>query len=135
MKLKRREKRGFTLTELIVVIIIIGILATLALTHYRPVRERSLDKEAQANLRLIEAAQRIYRMEAGFFYPRTGTETTADMNRDLKLALPTQNWSYGTTSGISTASRASGTRVWTLSVGGTLGCTGGSVNDPCPPTP
>lgn len=43
-------KRGFTLLELIVVIIILGILATLGLTQYGRTIERSRGSEARAIL-------------------------------------------------------------------------------------
>lgn len=52
-------KRGFTLLELIVVIIIIGILATLGLTQYGTVIERGRGAEAKTilgNLRNFAAA-------------------------------------------------------------------------------
>jgi len=41
-------KKGFTLLELIVVIIVLGILATLALTQYAKTIERSRGAEARA---------------------------------------------------------------------------------------
>jgi prepilin-type N-terminal cleavage/methylation domain-containing protein len=44
-------KKGFTLLELIVVIVIIGVLATLGLTQYASMVERGRSAEAKANYR------------------------------------------------------------------------------------
>ena len=111
-------KTGFTITELVVVIIIIGILATLALTHYGSVRERTLNREAQANLRLIIAAARIYRMEVGGYY---AAPNTAAINANYRLLLPTPataNWNYLTTATVNTccaqATRAPAGRTWRM---------------------
>ena len=91
--------------ELLVVILIIGILVTLALTQYGPYKERTLDKEAQANLKLLLAAQKVYRLEVGFYYPYnatgTGSESNIDkINTDLRLLLSNADntsWNYRTT--------------------------------------
>ena len=122
--------------ELLIVIIIIGILAALALPGFGVTKERVLDKEAKANLALIQAAEKIYRMEAGLFYPSTGSSSViADINTYLRVNLPTgaTSWSYSvdTDGSQTTATRsvASG-RVWTLTyAGSTAACTGTG----CPP--
>ncbi len=110
-------KAGFTLMELLIVIVIVGILVTLAMVNYSGVREQTFDKEAKANLKLIQAAQRIYHMENTFFYPCAGCATPADtagINSNLRLSLPTANpnWTYsawgGATTGCARAT-ASGT--------------------------
>ncbi len=88
--------RGFTLLELIIVTIIIGILVTLGVGHYGSVKEKTLEKEAQANLELIIAAEKIYKMEKGSYYNGTNT---ADLNSNLTLLLPagsSANWNYTT---------------------------------------
>ncbi len=96
-------KTGFTLIEFVVVIIIIGILATMAVTHYGAARELTYDKMAQADLKLIRAAERVYNMEANLYYisggPPGTSVTTGNINTFLKLSLPTGNtrkWNYHT---------------------------------------
>ncbi len=61
-------RRGFTLLELIVVIIIIGILSTLALGQYMKVVEKGRTAEAKANLSLLREMMVIYYQENGTFY-------------------------------------------------------------------
>jgi len=59
-------KKGFTLLELIIVIIIVGILATLGFVQYASVIERGRFAEARANLGTLRQLQ-----EARFQDPRT----------------------------------------------------------------
>lgn len=55
--------RGFTLLELIVVIIIIGVLATLGLTQYSVVTEKGRTAEARSILGVIRKAEIAYNFE------------------------------------------------------------------------
>lgn len=50
-------KRAFTLLELLVVVIIIGILAALGVANYNNVAERSRASEARANLGTLRSLQ------------------------------------------------------------------------------
>jgi prepilin-type N-terminal cleavage/methylation domain-containing protein len=109
-------KKGVTLIEMIIVIIIVGILATIAVPQYIGVKERSMDKEARANLSTIQAAEKNYRIEKGSYY----AGSTADLNTNLKLLLPTTSpqWDYAVAdNGDMTATRQFGSstgRTWTL---------------------
>ena len=123
---------GMTLLEILAIIIIIGILAAIALPNFAPVREKVLDKEASASLKLIQAAEKIYRMETDFYYPYSGTVSDATtINQYLKLSLPTDNtarkWTYSCKgTGCVDATRYSGpdSRQWRLQI------TGSESNEP-----
>ena len=55
-----RNERGFTLIELMTVILIIAILILLALPTFLGARERAWDRAAQADIRNAFAAERAY---------------------------------------------------------------------------
>jgi prepilin-type N-terminal cleavage/methylation domain-containing protein len=114
------SKNSFTLIELLVVIIIIGILASIALPNFGPAREKAMDNEAKANIKLIIAAERIYRMENDAYYD----SSAGSLNDNLKLALPSgsqANWTYTATVGTDNvtvrAQRSAGAgRCWQMDV-------------------
>ena len=86
--MKEDRKQAFTLMELIVVIIIIGVLAGIMFPQYARSKERTIDKQAQAILSLIRAAERTYYMETGHYYPTGDAVTTISaINEDLNLDL------------------------------------------------
>ena len=112
--------RSYTLLELVITVVIVGVLATLGFINYSSYREGALDREASANLRLIIAAERIYRIEVGAYY---AAADNAAINTNFRLMLPvsgTINWNYLTTaSGGSTcgqATRSTAARTWRLRV-------------------
>lgn len=84
-------KKSFTLLELIIVIVVIGILTAISLPNFTKAKERALSKEAAANLKLIYAAEKIYQLEVGGFY---GTTDIDLINSQLRLSLNEANWDY-----------------------------------------
>jgi prepilin-type N-terminal cleavage/methylation domain-containing protein len=62
-----RNQRGFTLTEIMIVVTIIGILAAIAFPMFQMVPQRSKSTEAITALGMIRSAMRIYYVEHGTF--------------------------------------------------------------------
>jgi type IV pilus assembly protein PilA len=67
-----RDSRGFTLVELLIVLAIIGVLATLAMANYNYARIRAAETSAIASLTAINQAQAAYAQTCGHqkFAPR-----------------------------------------------------------------
>lgn len=116
---------GFTLIELLIVLVIVGILVSFAVPQFAVTKERALDREAKATLGLMRAAERIYKMEEGSYYPSAGSSTSDidAINTNLKLSLPAAasgNWTYSidnsSSTGICQAARSD--RTWTLNSSG-----------------
>ncbi|HYW68447.1 MAG TPA: prepilin-type N-terminal cleavage/methylation domain-containing protein [bacterium] len=62
-----RNQRGFTMVELMIVVTIIGLLATIAMPMFQLMPERSKSTEAVTALGLIRSAMRVYYVEHGTF--------------------------------------------------------------------
>lgn len=58
-----RKSKGFTLVEIMIVVLIIGILLAIAVPNFIKARESSRGKTCVANLRQIEAAKEQWAME------------------------------------------------------------------------
>ncbi len=72
-------KTGVTLTELLIVVVIIGILASLSLPMMTKTLEKAKTGEVVANLNLIRTAEKSYFLENNMF--------TGDIN-DLSIESP-----------------------------------------------
>lgn len=59
----RREDAGFSLIELMVVIVIIGLLTTIVVVNVLPSQDRAMVEKARADVRLIETALELYRLD------------------------------------------------------------------------
>src|SRR5919197_1536946 len=59
----RRSQRGFTLVEIMIVVLIIGILLAIAVPNFIKARETSRSKSCVANLKQIEAPKEQWAMD------------------------------------------------------------------------
>lgn len=91
MRAKRRE-RGFTLIELMVVIVIIGLLATVVVINVLPSQDKAMRTKARADIALIEQAVEMYRLDK-LAYPPT-IDALAEGRRGYIKRLPTDPWGY-----------------------------------------
>jgi prepilin-type N-terminal cleavage/methylation domain-containing protein len=73
-----QNKKSFTLVELIIVVIIVGILASLGLTQYSNVVEKSRLAEAKTRIGTMRQLAYSYYLEKGVF----GTITNEDVGVD-----------------------------------------------------
>ncbi len=107
IKMQRPKARrlAMTLVELIITVIIVGLLSTFAMPAYVRAKQRAVDKEARSQLQLIQAAEKIYRLEAGSY---VDCANNADCNAVLRLDLPPGitnrgNWNYSVADATTTA--------------------------------
>ncbi len=65
--MKKNRKKGFTLIELMVVVIIIGILAAVAVPIFRGQTKRAIASEGEALLGSVRTAELVYYSEHGSY--------------------------------------------------------------------
>ncbi|NLB34850.1 MAG: prepilin-type N-terminal cleavage/methylation domain-containing protein [Elusimicrobia bacterium] len=84
MKKKGNEAAGFTLVELVVVMVIVGILASLSVPMYRAYINRSRAQEGVSLAGAVIGAQKVYYTEFGYFKPVSSTGNDSVLGVDAR---------------------------------------------------
>lgn len=98
------KDHAFTLTEILVVVIIIGVMASFTIPNYTKSIERSHRRDAETQLKTIWSANQIYRAQNGAYWPPddnggAGYDITA-INSTLGLGIIPNGMDYICTSAL-----------------------------------
>lgn len=78
---------GFTLVELMVVIVILGILVTIGLSSYQGVINRSRQASVKSNMHNMHNLVELYAVDYSGFYPNNVEEMLNDVNISKQRVL------------------------------------------------
>ena len=83
-----RNRQGFTLIELMIVVVIIGILAAIAIPKFNNASARAKEKEADGILSQLYRLQETYKAEkGGYATALTGTNSLEDVGYEAPTNL------------------------------------------------
>src|SRR3984893_13019773 len=85
-----RDEEGFTLIELMVVVLIIAILLAIAIPTFLGARTRAQDRAAQSNIRNALTGEKTFYTDQQYYGAGSGADLTA-----LQGIEPAIQWSTG----------------------------------------
>lgn len=84
-KFKKITDKGFTLIELMIVVVIVGVLAAIAVPNYMSMRARALEASVKSNMHTLQLVVEDYSTRVGGFYPADMTVRIVDIDPSMNI--------------------------------------------------
>lgn len=109
-----RDRAGFTLTEIIIAVAILAVMAGMAVPGYFRTVEQSRANEAITNLSIIHMGQKIFRINNGTYWNGGANATVGAINTGLSVDISAMFYTdidFTTNAGISYNARCTRNNV------------------------
>jgi type IV pilus assembly protein PilA len=80
----RKRSQGFTIVELLIVIVVIGILALLVITTYSGIQAKARNSKRQTDIQSVQTHLEAYFSQNGFYPSLTDMNGSAWLNTNMK---------------------------------------------------
>ena len=87
-------KKGFTLIELMIVVVIIGILAAIAIPKFSSVKDQAEEVSCRSNMRSLATAESMYYGINNFYGNEAGLVSSEVMDNAASMTCPGDNAAY-----------------------------------------
>jgi prepilin-type N-terminal cleavage/methylation domain-containing protein len=84
ISLKKKAASGFTIVELLIVIVVIGILAALVVTTYNGIQQKARDTERKTDVNAIHGQVEAYQAQNGRYPTLTNVNDASFRTANLK---------------------------------------------------
>jgi len=80
-----RTQKGFTIVELLIVIVVIGILAAIVIVAFNGVQQRARDAERTSEIKTIQKKLEVFKAENGYYPSAYNMRTAAWRQTNMGL--------------------------------------------------
>jgi type IV pilus assembly protein PilA len=85
MYVYKKNSQAFTLTEVLFVLVILGVLSGLAIPSYFGTLEKTREAEATTNLKTLNFAEKIYQIDNGVFFGPSSSIATINSTLNIEI--------------------------------------------------
>jgi prepilin-type N-terminal cleavage/methylation domain-containing protein len=97
ISLRKRAASGFTIVELLIVIVVIGILAALVVTTYNGIQQKARDTERKTDIKALHGQLEAYQAQNGKYPTLANVQDRAWVQANMKgldlAAMQDPKWS------------------------------------------
>ena len=86
MLLKSLKNTGFTLVEIMITVVLIGVIAAFAIPNYSKMTAKAHERDAINQLSILHAACQLYKASNGNYFP-TNLTTTETINSNFNINI------------------------------------------------